>query len=866
MASTKNAPKKNAPKNQEPQPKEKPSGPKVSFAFLDRLNPLHWIPEENRGRVTRILGLFLVVFGVYLVIACVSHFFAGREDQSLVQQGPLLPVEQAQAPSNRAGAIGAYLAEMIIGSGFGFVGLLVPVLIILLGLRLWDSVYGKWLETLSPYLTFTTLWISAVFGFATVTLGLHSPDWGGAFGKALTLLLAHYLGLTGMAILLAFAFLTFVILKPARIPDLRRLAKGVATKLGSDEDNLPQPVGVETPQSTLDVAMHRAEVQEPDQEPETDDELEGGFIVSVRKTHHPLEEEKLASNVPLSLEVHTKHGGSPSLSGTPPVGFPEDGVYLPSFEVNMVPKDPDTFVKDILDEDLESLDEDEVLADLTEYDPKLQLSRYQYPTIDLLRSYESTQDIEVSRAELEANKNRIVRTLQNYSIEITKISATVGPTVTLYEIVPAPGVRINKIRGLEDDIALSLSAQGIRIIAPIPGKGTIGIEIPNEQAETVSLRSVLATEKFRDTKAELPIAIGKTIANEVYIADLAKMPHLLVAGATGQGKSVGLNCIIASLLYKKHPAQIKFVLIDPKKVEMALYQLLERHFLAKLPNYPDAIITDTRQVVHVLTSLCMEMDDRYELLKSARVRNLKEYNAKFVSRRLNPKNGHRYMPYIVLVIDELADLMLTAGKEVEMPLARLAQLARAVGIHLVVATQRPSVNVITGVIKANFPYRLSYKVAQKTDSRTILDANGADQLIGRGDLLLSTGSDILRIQNAFIDTPEVEALVEWISQQQGYPEPYYLPEVHDPEAEDDMDLNPDELDPLFFDAARLVVNSQQGSTSMLQRKYSIGYNRAGRLMDQLARAGVVGEARGSKPRDVLIADELQLEQLLGELV
>jgi S-DNA-T family DNA segregation ATPase FtsK/SpoIIIE len=434
----------------------------------------------------------------------------------------------------------------------------------------------------------------------------------------------------------------------------------------------------------------------------------------------------------------------------------------------------------------------------------------------------------------------------------------------LYEIVPAPGIKISKIRNLEDDIALSLAALGIRIIAPIPGKGTIGIEIPNSHPEMVTFRSVIGTEKFRDTKAELPIAIGKTITNEVYIADLTKMPHLLIAGATGQGKSVGLNNIIASILYKKHPSQIKFVLIDPKKVEMPLYQPIEQHFLAKLPNYEDAIITDSKQVIHVLNSLCMEMDSRYDLLKMAHTRNITEYNRKFMDRKLNPLRGHKFLPYIVLVIDELADLMMTAGKEVETPIARLAQLARAVGIHLVVATQRPSVNVITGIIKANFPTRVSYKVSSKIDSRTILDQGGADRLIGRGDMLLSNGSDLIRIQNAFIDTPEVEKLVAFISEQTGYPEPYYLPEVMDEsDADEEDDFEPGEKDRMFDDAARLIVRHQQGSTSLIQRRLKLGYNRAGRIMDQLERSGIVGPTNGSKPRDVLVHTEADLEQFLN---
>ena len=499
------------------------------------------------------------------------------------------------------------------------------------------------------------------------------------------------------------------------------------------------------------------------------------------------------------------------------------------------------------------------------YDHKLDLASYKYPTLDLLEEHGSSK-ITVKADELEANKNKIVETLNHYNIEIDKIKATIGPTVTLYEIIPAPGVRISKIKNLEDDIALSLAALGIRIIAPMPGKGTIGIEVPNQNPEMVSMRSVLATEKFQNTTMELPIALGKTISNEVFIADLAKMPHLLVAGATGQGKSVGINAILVSLLYKKHPAELKFVLVDPKKVELTLFRKIERHFLAKLPDEADAIITDTKKVVNTLNSLCIEMDQRYDLLKDAQVRNLKEYNHKYVNRKISDPEKHRYLPFIVLVIDEFADLMMTAGKEVEVPIARIAQLARAVGIHLVIATQRPSVNIITGTIKANFPSRLAFRVLSKIDSRTILDAGGADQLIGRGDMLFSTGSDLIRLQCAFVDTPEVEKISDFIGNQRGYPTAMLLPEyVGEGETSSAKEFDPDDRDPLFDEAARLIVLHQQGSTSLIQRKMKLGYNRAGRIIDQLEAAGIVGPFEGSKARDVLYPDEYSLEQHLGNL-
>ena len=498
------------------------------------------------------------------------------------------------------------------------------------------------------------------------------------------------------------------------------------------------------------------------------------------------------------------------------------------------------------------------------YDPELDLSNYKYPKVDLLNDT-TNQKIQVSKDELTSNKNRIIETLKNFKIEIAKIKATIGPTVTLYEIVPEAGVKISKIKNLEDDIALSLSALGIRIIAPIPGKGTIGIEVPNKNREVVSLRSVMSTEKFIKCDYELPLILGKTISNEVYIADLTKMPHILVAGATGQGKSVGLNVMLSSLLYKKHPSILKFVLIDPKKVELSLFNRIEKHFLAKLPDSEEPIITETKKVVHTLNSLCTEMDVRYNLLKDAQARNLKEYNKKFINRKLNPNEGHRYLPYIVLVIDELADLMMTAGKEIENPIARLAQLARAIGIHLIVATQRPSVNVITGVIKANFPTRLSYKVTSNMDSRTILDTKGAEQLVGMGDMLFSSGSDIIRLQCPFVDTPEIERICELIGNQRGYISAYLLPEYIDENEKQIADIDLSDRDPLFEDAARLVVSSQTGSTSLLQRKLKLGYNRAGRLTDQLEVAGIVGPSEGSKPRQVLIQDEYSLEKLLNDL-
>ena len=534
---------------------------------------------------------------------------------------------------------------------------------------------------------------------------------------------------------------------------------------------------------------------------------------------------------------------------------------LPNTEIELTLPE----LEDDLELEVAEIPTEEKFAALTEnYDPTLDLPKYKYPMIGLLTEY-PTKDVKVTKEELESNKTKIVSTLINFKIGISSIKATIGPTVTLYEIVPEAGVKISKIKNLEDDIALSLAALGIRIIAPIPGKGTIGIEVPNKNREMVSARSVISTEKFMKSDFELPIVLGKTISNEVYITDLTKMPHLLMAGATGQGKSVGLNIILASLIYKKHPSQLKLVLVDPKKVELTLFNKLERHFLAKLPDTEEAIITDTTKVVHTLNSLCIEMDTRYDLLKDAGCRNLKEYNKKFINRRLNPKKGHRYLPYIVLVIDELADLIMTAGKEVEMPIARLAQLARAIGIHLIVATQRPSVNVITGIIKANFPARLSFRVTSKIDSRTILDAGGAEQLVGMGDMLLSMGSEMIRLQCAFLDTPEVDNICDFISEQNGYSSAYMLPEYVGEENTRLANLDLSERDAMFDDAARLIISHQQGSTSLIQRKMKLGYNRAGRIIDQLEAAGIVGPFEGSKARDVLISDEYSLEQKLADL-
>ncbi len=863
----------------EPAPKRR-----LTLAF----DPLAGVDAETKARLRQALGLSIVVLAVFLLTALLSHLASGGADAALTDYGALPDPDTTDGlrPSNSGGSLGAFIGRVLISDGYGLAALLIPPFLGLLGWaviedRRWNAV-REW----GLYLFLALHGASFIFGFWSVLLEAPTVDLAGGVGIAMVHSLRFYIGLVGVGLLQLLLIGGVLTLRFGARVDIGALVRTLT-------HGAPPPVvESEASESRQRPAnfFHVPESPATNGLPDADEALEGAFSMTLRSAAEPDPEAASISSEPLPPamtfydfapegELEPTPVLKPRLrSGTPkgaddlelvieaPLGDPAELAPTDALTDNIRPEG-EGYVKAIADEDLPSADSGDALSDdeWRAYDPTLELGNYQFPTLELLREHGTPGGGEVNRAELEANKQRILQTLANYNIQISSIKATIGPTVTLYEIVPAPGVRISKIKGLEDDIALSLSALGIRIIAPMPGKGTIGIEIPNSKPEIVSFRSVVATEKFRHSEAELPIAIGRTIANEVYVADLAKMPHLLVAGATQQGKSVGLNCIIASLLYKKHPAHIKFVLIDPKKVELPLYAVLEQHFLAKLPGGDEAVITDNRRVVNVLTSLCAEMDQRYELLKEARVRNLKEYNAKFTDRRLNPRKGHKFLPYIVTIIDELADLMMTAGKEVETPLCRLAQLGRAVGFHLVVATQRPSVNVITGIIKANFPARLSYRVTSKIDSRTILDTNGAEQLVGRGDLLLSTGADLLRIQNAFLDTPEVEKLVHHIGDQQGFSEPYWLPEVKDPQAEegDEATYDDAELDPLFEESARLVVRTGQGSTSLIQRRLAIGYNRAGRIMDQLEKRGICGPASGSKPREVLVSDEAELERMLG---
>ncbi|GAB3829451.1 hypothetical protein GCM10028895_44320 [Pontibacter rugosus] len=716
--------------------------------------------------------------------------------------------------------------------------------------------------------SFCMLWLSLTLGYVVFSSGAIEKlgFLGGAIGVETAIWLNSLIG-WGSWLLLGFLLLVFVVSffnvtsinwgtgKPAVLA-----MEGATATDKNYADNLGDVLGGRANQVNHNADPTASLEYEEDEEEEE-------YAYEEDEEDIPFDEEDEEINRALEMELSTLSAEeepapvpAPAKPAAPAleldIELPED-MLLDEVSVEEEPE---------MELEVEETEEEENGKGAMEnYDPTMDLARYQYPTLDLLTDY-GTSKIQVTKEELEANKNKIVDTLGHYNISIASIKATIGPTVTLYEIVPDAGVRISKIKNLEDDIALSLAALGIRIIAPIPGKGTIGIEVPNTKKEMVSIKSILSTEKFMKSDMDLPIAFGKTITNEVFITDLAKMPHLLMAGATGQGKSVGLNAILTSLLYKRHPSQLKFVLVDPKKVELSLFNKIERHFLAKLPDTDEAIITDTKKVVNTLNSLCMEMDMRYDLLKDAGCRNLKEYNRKFVERKLNPKKGHKFMPFIVLVIDELADLMMTAGKEVETPIARLAQLARAIGIHLVVATQRPSVNVITGIIKANFPARISFKVTSKIDSRTILDAGGADQLIGQGDMLFSIGSDMIRIQCAFVDTPEVDRICDHIGNQQGYSDAYLLPEfVGDDSGNEKADFDPSNRDALFEEAARIIVQHQQGSTSLLQRRLKLGYNRAGRLIDQLESAGVVGAFEGSKAREVLIPDEYSLEQLLNTL-
>ncbi len=827
------------------------------------------IPFLKDRRLQLSVGFFLLLTAVFVFLACFSYLFTGKADQSVVEAifGDDETVRSlGQEAQNWMKLLGALVSHKLIFAWFGIGSFLIPPVLFLLGYKI---VWGKELINIkraTAFALFFLVWTSLLMG-SMIKSGDGVSEWSfysGGLGYQLSVYFDSLLGF-GTILFLVFTLLVFMIFF-FNITQVFTLKKAT-------EDTAVAEAPVETATTNEVKEKPVDEVVESENEETSDTEAElKDWVVSLKEEKEAKEVAELAvelseiKNEPKEdIELTTDIGATVE---EPQEVEPAEEPAAPSVELDVNIPEPEPKKKEETEPAFE-VEIKEAAEKLVEkaghYDPTLDLGKYEFPKTDLLNEY-STGKISVTKDELQANKDKIVETLTNFKIGISSIKATIGPTITLYEIIPEAGVKISKIKNLEDDIALSLAALGIRIIAPIPGKGTIGIEVPNANKEMVSMKSVVSTDKFMNSDMALPVALGKTISNEVFVTDLAKMPHLLMAGATGQGKSVGLNVILTSLLYKKHPSQLKFVLVDPKKVELTLFNKIERHYLAKLPDSEDAIITDTKKVINTLNSLCIEMDQRYDLLKDAACRNIKEYNKKFVDRKLNPEKGHRFLPYIVLVIDELADLMMTAGKEVETPIARLAQLARAIGIHLVVATQRPSVNVITGIIKANFPARLSFRVTSKVDSRTILDAGGADQLIGQGDMLLSMGSEITRLQCAFVDTPEVDEICEFIGSQRGYESAYMLPEYVGDEGDggkSDIDLS--DRDVLFEEAAKLIVNHQQGSTSLIQRKLKLGYNRAGRLIDQLEAAGIVGPFEGSKAREVLIPDEYSLEQLLNEL-
>ena len=754
-----------------------------------------------------LLGSFLFLLGLALLISFISFFFTWQADQSIVGE-----LDRELEAKNWLSKFGSNIGHFFVYNGVGVAAFIFAFLVTLTGAYYFFNYAKKQLLKFWFWGLLLMLWFSVFFGFFTKGESL----WSGVVGYELNDLFQDYMGLTGTILLMTFLAIIYLVVRLKMTPEkvaasLKSTKKQIAEDFISEENNT-----LETTQDTS-----------------TDDRLND----TSKENEDILPEPEIIQN-----------------EETPPLDI-----------IKREPSEDDVEMEIEQVEEEETVEENlskKLVEDFGEFDPTLELSNFKFPSIELLKDYTGGQGITINQEELEEYKNRIVDTLKNYNIGIANIKATVGPTVTLYEIVPEAGIRISKIKNLEDDIALSLSALGIRIIAPIPGRGTIGIEVPNKSPKVVSMRSVIASPKFQNAEMELPLALGKTISNETFVVDLAKMPHLLMAGATGQGKSVGLNAILTSLLYKKHPAEVKFILVDPKKVELTLFNKIERHYLAKLPDTDEAIITDTTKVIYTLNSLCIEMDARYDLLKDAMVRNIKEYNVKFKARKLNPNEGHRFLPYIVLVIDEFADLIMTAGKEVETPIARLAQLARAIGIHLIIATQRPSVNVITGIIKANFPARIAFRVTSKIDSRTILDSSGADQLIGRGDMLYTQGNDLTRLQCAFVDTPEVADITEYIGSQKAYPDAHLLPEYVGEEGGTTLDIDIDERDSLFREAAEVLVVAQQGSASLLQRKLKLGYNRAGRIIDQLEAAGIVGPFEGSKARQVLVPTIEALNQLL----
>lgn len=783
-----------------------------------------------------VFGSLLMIIGILMFIAFLSFFFTGKVDQSTLTE---LASRDVKA-ENWLSKLGAWISDFFIAKGFGIASFIFSGLVFLSGIYIALDINKAKLRRHWIWGTLIVIWFSILFGFFT-----HKYDaLGGTIGYEMNLFLQDYIGKIGVSLLLLFGLITYIALRfkvtaETIVNSFKRAKKDIKQEFNEAESSI---VNIDN-----DLTAEAEDIKTAfDLEKDTPQTLEP----TLETTQEPTPEPQM-DVTPLTTEDSTEDSTEHRTEDELQKNIPQEDV---SIEIEEVKEE------ELAENDVTA---NKLVEDFGEFDPTLELSKYQFPGLDLLKKYDS-EGISIDQNELQENKNRIVETLNNYKIGISNIKATIGPTVTLYEIVPEAGIRISKIKNLEDDIALSLSALGIRIIAPIPGKGTIGIEVPNKNAKIVSMRSVIASQKFQNTEMQLPIAFGKNISNETVVVDLAKMPHLLMAGATGQGKSVGLNAILTSLLYKKHPAEVKFVLVDPKKVELTLFNKIERHYLAKLPDSEEAIITDNTKVINTLNSLCIEMDDRYELLKNAMCRNISEYNAKFKARKLNPNDGHRFLPYIVLVVDEFADLIMTAGKEVETPIARLAQLARAIGIHLIIATQRPSVNVITGIIKANFPARIAFRVTSKIDSRTILDGPGADQLIGRGDMLYTQGNDIIRIQCAFVDTPEVEKITEFIGAQKAYPDAYHLPEYSGEENGTSLDVDIEDRDKLFREAAEIIVTAQQGSASLLQRKLKLGYNRAGRIIDQLEAAGIVGGFEGSKARQVLVPDLAALDELLAK--
>ncbi len=793
--------------------------------------------EEKKPRMLKkqykvLLGCLFVLFSIGLLIAFISFFIHGQKDQSIVNQFTV----RNEIAHNWLGKIGAYIADLFIYKGFGAASFLFVKLFFLTGAFLILDLPIKKLRNTWFWDLFAIIILSILFGFFATSL----PELGGTVGYEMNLFFQDFIGKTGTLLILISGLIVYLLFKIKISPD------NIKTFFEKKKKDITADLNEMNSQNSG--GSYNLEEYAVNENEENKTNSTSQFEIN---------KEDLKPTISSYSEIELE----PTLKNEPKISEPTSTPTLEITQPELIKSNDESFViekvhdDDIIEENLAA----KIVADFGEFDPTLDLSNYKFPTIDLLKEYTSV-GITINQEELEENKNKIVETLRNYKIDIAQIKATVGPSVTLYEIVPEAGIRISKIKSLEDDIALSLAALGIRIIAPIPGKGTIGIEVPNKNPTMVPMKTVIASAKFQEAEMELPIALGKTISNETFVVDLAKMPHLLMAGATGQGKSVGLNAVLTSLLYKKHPAEVKFVLVDPKKVELTLFNKIERHYLAKLPDTEDAIITDNTKVINTLNSLCVEMDNRYSLLKDAMVRNIKEYNDKFKQRKLNPENGHRFLPYIVLVVDEFADLIMTAGKEVETPIARLAQLARAIGIHLIIATQRPSVNVITGMIKANFPARIAFRVTSKIDSRTILDTGGADQLIGRGDMLFSNGNDLVRVQCAFVDTPEVEKIVDFIGSQKAYANAYLLPEFVGEESGINLDIDISERDNLFREAAEIIVTAQQGSASLLQRKLKLGYNRAGRLIDQLEAAGIVGQFEGSKARSVNISDLVALDQ------